>query len=71
MQVTRIKQGRRRLPEWFIAGMCREIGAPVEVVMGQEWAQRHLPLTTAFDLPADTTDDGHDDTTAEAQRRAS
>lgn len=43
-RLANIKRGRGIIPDWFIPGMCREIGQPVEVVMGEEWAQRHLPL---------------------------
>ena len=54
VRLSRIKLGYSPLPEWFIAGMCREIGQPIEVVMGTEWAQRHLtpPLPT---LPTPAT----------------
>lgn len=38
-----IKNGTGVVPPWFIAGVSREIGQPIEVVMGQEWAQRHIP----------------------------
>lgn len=37
-----IKRGAARVPEWFVEGVCREIGQPVEVVMGREWRQRHM-----------------------------
>jgi len=44
LRLSRIKNGLgANIPDWFIAGMCREIGQPVEVVMGREWAQRHMP----------------------------
>ena len=52
--LTNIKNGLRPPPAWFIAGMCREIGQPIETVMGQEWAQQHLPRPDASD--ADTLD---------------
>ena len=42
-----IKVGRHLPPTWFVAEMCREIGQPIETVMGQEWAQRHLTLPDA------------------------
>ncbi|HZC06487.1 MAG TPA: hypothetical protein VE338_12695 [Ktedonobacterales bacterium] len=49
-RLWRIKTGECRCPTWFIAGVCHEIGQPIEIVMGQEWAQRHL-ATLAPDLP--------------------
>jgi hypothetical protein len=51
-RLMRIKNGENVTPPWCIAEVCREIGQPVEVVMGAEWAQRHLP-PPAPDLPAD------------------
>lgn len=45
-RLSRIKLGQARTPDWFIAGMCREIGQPVEVVMGEEWAQKHMTQPT-------------------------
>lgn len=51
-RLMRFKNGENMLPPWFIAAVCREIGQPIEVVMGAEWAQRHLPLP-APDLPVD------------------
>jgi len=68
VRLSRIKLGYSPPPPWFIAEMCREIGQPIEVVMGSEWAQRHLPTLTP-DVPssaesAESTEDG-------ARRRAS
>ncbi len=59
-RLWRIKTGEVICPSWFIAGVCREIGQPIEIIMGQEWAQRHL-TTLAPDLPDEQRD----------QRRAS
>lgn len=47
-----IKQGIGLTPDWFIAGVCRELGQPIETVMGHEWVQRHMP-----DLSPDLTPD--------------
>lgn len=58
-RLARIKRGRGIIPDWFIPGICREIGQPVETVMGSEWAQRHLPQPTQ----GDTTDHGADQDT--------
>lgn len=77
-----IKVGRIRAPLWFIAEVCHELGQPVEIVMGAEWAQRHLPMPTP-DLPSGTRPgerlgegldggrDGGRDGGLDAQRRAS
>jgi hypothetical protein len=56
LRLSRIKHGTSACPPWFIAEMCREIGQPVEVVMGAEWAQRHLPALTP-DLASDLSPD--------------
>jgi hypothetical protein len=55
-KVWRIRVGYTPAPQWFIAGICREIGQPIEVVMGAEWAQRHLSAPTP-ELPATTQQD--------------
>jgi hypothetical protein len=49
-RLMRIKNGSSPAPWWFVAEVCREIGLPIEVVMGAEWAQRHLPVL-APDVP--------------------
>ena len=49
-RLMRIKSGAYVTPPWFIAAVCREIGQPIEIVMGAEWAQRHLPTLTP-DVP--------------------
>jgi hypothetical protein len=82
----RVKTGYSPAPEWFIAEVCREIGQPIEVVMGAEWAQRHLSAPTPElplhgrndggqdDAQDDTQDDAQDDAqddTQVGQRRAS
>lgn len=54
-----VKRGTNVAPEWFIAGVCREIGQPIEVVMGAEWAQRHLyALPSATPCAADSLEGG-------------
>lgn len=52
VRLSRIKLGYAALPNWFVAGMCREIGQPIEVVMGAEWAQQHLPQPSTEELRA-------------------
>lgn len=42
-RLTSIKNGDYPAPGWLIAGVCREIGQPIETVMGEEWMQRHMP----------------------------
>jgi hypothetical protein len=70
-QVWRLKTGYSPAPPpWFIAEVCREIGQPVEVVMGAEWAQRHLSAPTP-ELPATTQQDDAQDDAQDVQRRAS
>lgn len=55
VQLSRIKSGMAPIPDWFIAGMCREINQPIEVVMGHEWAQQHLPsLPSLPEMPRTT-----------------
>lgn len=42
-ELHRIRYGYSRTPEWLIPGACEELGRPITVVMGREWAQQHLP----------------------------
>ena len=43
MQLWRIRRGQAVIPAWFIEGMCRELGQPVEVVLGEEWRRQMAP----------------------------
>lgn len=42
-ELHRIRYGYSRTPKWLISGACEELGRPIHVVMGREWAQHHLP----------------------------
>ena len=44
-EISRIKMGYACTPDWFVAALCREIWQPIEVVMGAEWARRHLTVS--------------------------
>ncbi len=40
-RLHQMKRGLCLTPDWFVADVCREIGRPVDEVMGADWVREH------------------------------